>query len=246
MADFRDTKGRLQHPVESNLMGVIEFDAERILVADDYFLGLVGRSRAELERGELKWRALSAPDSAPQDDEFAQLLHSGNCVSVEKEFRRPDGIRVTVLLRCVQVVATPDWRATGIVVDLTEHKQRESVEAERRRLETVRTLAAGLAHSLNNLLTTVIGNAGLLLEFRSVADTQRLRELVTEIIFTGDQASGLAARLLAYSGQGRFLVSRADLGQLIREQVNRVEAALPPSCRFRAQLPDDLPSPLGH
>jgi PAS domain S-box-containing protein len=245
-AALSDVENRLQRLVESNLIGVIELDTERILAANDYFLGLIGRSRAELERGELKWRELSAPESAPQDDEFiAQVHRSGDCVPFEKEFCRPDGVCVPVLMRCMHVAFTPHCSATCIVVDLTERKKRERLEAERRRLNTVGDLASGLAHSLNNLLTTVIGNAGLLLELGSVGDTQRTRELVMEIISTGDKAAALATRLLAYSGQGRFVVSHADLSEVIREQVDRLEPALPPSCRLRSRLPDDLPKVFG-
>jgi two-component system cell cycle sensor histidine kinase/response regulator CckA len=245
-AELSDVENRLRRLVETDLIGVIDLDAERILAANDYFLGLIGRSRAELERGEVKWRELSAPESVAQNDEFvAQLRRSGDCVPFEREFCRPDGVRIPVALRCVQVVSTPAWRVTCVALDLTERKKRESLEAERRRLSTVGALASGLAHSLNSLLTIVIGNAGLLLEFGSVADIQGARELVTEIISTGHQAAALARGLLAYSGQGRFVVSHVDLSEVILEHVDSLEPALPPSCRLRAHLPDDLPKVFG-
>lgn len=245
-AELRELESRFRRLVDSNLMGVIEFDAERILAANDYFLAMAGRSRAELERGELRWRELSAPGSGSKDEEsLSQMLRAGDCVGIEMELCRPDGVRVPVLLRCAQVVRSQDYRAICFVVDLSDRKKQENVESERLRLDTVGVLASGLAHSLNNLLTTIMGNASLLLEYESVGASLRTRDLVSEIIATGEQAASLATRLLAYSGQGKFAVARTDLSELIRAQVERMEPSLPPTCRLRSRLPENLPQVFG-
>jgi PAS domain S-box-containing protein len=240
-AALREAEERLRQLLDSNLIGIIEIDGERILSANDYFLKMVGRSREQLEGGDLQWREMTPPECAADDEEFvAHILRSGDCVPVEKEFVRADGTRVPVLLRCAKVAQAADWRALCFVIDLTDRKKVEEFTAERLRFESVGMLAAGIAHSFNNLLTTVVGNAGLLLEQKMIAESPRHRDLVNEIIATGEQAAALASQLLAYSGQGRFVVSSANLRELIGNQLDRTRALQPPNLRLTSEIADDV------
>jgi PAS domain-containing protein len=53
---------RLERLFESNVLGIFHAGPDaRILAANDAFLATVGRSREELERGELSWIDLTAP-----------------------------------------------------------------------------------------------------------------------------------------------------------------------------------------
>jgi signal transduction histidine kinase len=49
-------------------------------------------------------------------------------------------------------------RAIGVVQDVTARKELESQMNSAQRMETVGALAAGLAHDVNNYLTTILGN----------------------------------------------------------------------------------------
>ena len=116
---------------------------------------------------------------------WPEMSRTGDCVPVEKEFYRSDGTRVPVLLRCLTVAGGADWRATCIVVDLSARRKAEALQAERLRFESVGVLAAGVAHSLNNLLTAIIGNAALLAEDETAFPGRRARDLARDIIAAG-------------------------------------------------------------
>jgi PAS domain S-box-containing protein len=242
---YRDLNHRFSRLVSGNLIGLMEFDAERILSANDAFLKLVGRTREELERGELDWRAMTPPEYRVRDEELLSKLPTDECASQEKEFYRPDGSRVRVMLNCAEIVAVPSWRASCFVLDMTDRQRLQDAMAERKRMEMVARLAAGLAHSLNNLLTTMIGNAGLLLEFRNIAESSRTRDLVSEIIATGEKLSSTAGQLLAYSGEGRFVVAPADLCDVIRKEVAQIRPSLPPRITVTEDLGQPLPAVRG-
>jgi two-component system cell cycle sensor histidine kinase/response regulator CckA len=245
-AALRDLDRRHRQLVDSDLIGIIEIDAEKILTANDSFLRMVGRSREELSRGELKWREMTPPESRPIDDEIiAQMASAGDCVPIEKEFYRSDGTRVAVLLRCLTVAGGPDWRATCVVVDLSARRKAEALEAERLRFESVGMLAAGVAHLLNNLLTAIIGNAALLLEDEAAISSRRARDLVHDIVAAGQEGANLAAQLLAYSGQGRVIVSSPDCATLIQQQVEALRPKLPANVQLKLELAENLPHVTG-
>ena len=52
---------RFRRLVDANVVGVTISDDERVLESNDAWLAIVGRTREELEAGEISWRAITAP-----------------------------------------------------------------------------------------------------------------------------------------------------------------------------------------
>ncbi len=90
--------------------------------------------------------------------------------------------------------------------DLAERQRAEAqLDAARRelaqaqKLETVGRLAGGIAHDYNNLLTTVLGYTGFLLERHLPGDPER--DDLEEILRAGERAAHLTEQLLAFGRQ---------------------------------------------
>jgi PAS domain S-box-containing protein len=239
---YRESERRFRRLVEGEMVGIIEVNASGIAEANQAFLNMLGRSRAEFETGALKWQELTPPEFANIDREKLQeLLETGECKPFEKEFVRPDGSRVPVLLASSLLAPPPEWRAICLVTDLTDRHKLQEVRAEKMRLESVGVLAAGLAHSLNNLLTAVIGNASLLVEHQMISENSRASAVVREIIESGQRAAKLTSQLLAYAGQGRFVVGEIRIRDVIEDQIQRMRPGIPENIRLTLELADDLP-----
>ena len=107
----------------------------------------------------------------------------------------------------------------GIAIDVTEVKK---AEAERRqledqmqhlqKLESLGILAGGVAHDFNNILVGVLGNAELALG--ELPEDSPTRPKIQRIVTSAERAAELVHQLLAYSGQGRFVVERLDLSRI--------------------------------
>ena len=54
---------------DANVVGVTISDGERVLEANDAWLELTGHTRAELDAGELSWRAMTPAEFGPGDDQ---------------------------------------------------------------------------------------------------------------------------------------------------------------------------------
>lgn len=238
---LREGERRYRRLLEANLLGFIELDEERILAANDVFLRIVGRTRQELERGELHWQQMTPPEYRLLDAELARALHEGGeCGPFEKEFYRPDGSRVLVLLGCATFTMAPDYRGICFVVDLTDRRELQEMRAEKLRSESVGMLAAGMAHNLNNLLTAIIGNASMLAS-EPMARYARARQTIDEIIGAGQRAAQLTAQLLAYAGRGGFVGGPANLYELLLDEAELARSTLPANVVCRLELPETLP-----
>src|SRR3954447_2608829 len=117
--------------VDANVVGVTVSDAEHVYEANDAWLRITGHTRAEQESGQLSWRAITPPEWAAADDRAMEQLASAGWVEpYEKEYTRPDGTRVPVLISGVRLDSDP-LRVVAIIIDLTD---RRTAERERERL----------------------------------------------------------------------------------------------------------------
>jgi PAS domain S-box-containing protein len=117
--------------VDANVVGVTISDDERVIEANDAWLKITGHTRAEQESGRLSWRAMTPPEWASADDHAMQALAADGWVEpYEKEYLRPDGSRVPVLISGVRLDSDP-LRVVAIIIDLTD---RRAAEREREQL----------------------------------------------------------------------------------------------------------------
>ncbi len=61
-----------------------------------------------------------------------------------------------------EVHAYPSGDGVSVLIrDITERKRNESERLTKSKIESLGTLAGGIAHDLNNILTVISGNIGL-------------------------------------------------------------------------------------
>ena len=100
-------------------------------------------------------------------------------------------------------------------------------------------LAGGIAHDFNNLLTGILGNASLALD--SSTAHIHFEPPLHEIVRASERAAGLTRQMLAYSGQGKFVLGRMDLSELVRETISLVHSSIPRSVTVELHVSDRLP-----
>ncbi len=142
-AALRESEARFRSVLESNLIGILVWDAQgNVRDANDAFLGMLGYTREDARSGRLSWRDITPPEYAAQDDRaLEQIRRTGSCPPFEKEYVRRDGSRVPVLLGAIALEEHDD-RGVCFVLDLTEKKRIEALLAQSERyLERAQELA---------------------------------------------------------------------------------------------------------
>jgi PAS domain S-box-containing protein len=104
-------------------------------------------------------------------------------------------------------------RMVGTVQDITERRQLEEELRQSQKMEAIGRLAGGIAHDLNNALTTIAGYAELALG--EVAPGHPARHDVEEIRRAAERAGSVTRQLLAFSRK-RLLEPRVfDLSETV-------------------------------
>jgi two-component system NtrC family sensor kinase len=129
--------------------------------------------------------------------------------------------------RVLRIAAAPmrgEGAAPWVVVlveDVTEQEQLESQLIQSEKMAAVGQLVSGVAHELNNPLTSVAGLAEFLLE--QPAPTARDRDHLRVIREQADRATKIVRNLLTFARQGPAEVERYQLNELVERTVSLVE-----------------------
>ncbi len=137
-------------------------------------------------------------------------------------------------------------RLVAVTSDITERKRGEAERAaldsqllEAQKWESLGVLAGGVAHDFNNILTVVLGSAGL--ARRTLPAPSPAIGYLDQIEQACRRAADLCRQLLAYAGRGHLATGTTDLNQLIRSSAALLGVPTSKSARIQFNLAEDLP-----
>ncbi|MBS3821594.1 MAG: response regulator, partial [Phycisphaerae bacterium] len=222
----------------------------RLVLMNNRFVEMTGRSREELLACENLDRLMTVEDPAGTWQRWLDLLREGKPFTGRGSWKRPDGRENWFDWSAARVMIDGEVHVVGMDRDVTEHvlaeRQRRELEAQvqhAQKLESLGVLAGGIAHDFNNLLVAMLGNADLALMELDESSSARLG--IEEVKKAALRASDLTNQMLAYSGRGSFAIRPLDLNDLVRQMAHLLEVSIskktvlrfdldPALCRFQA------------
>ncbi len=129
----------------------------------------------------------------------------------------------------------------GIFWDITEHKLAEQERRELRehlyrmqKLESIGTLAGGVAHDFNNILAIIMSYGGLLENELEKDDSSR--EYVQNILEAAKKAAVLTSGLLAFSRKEAIDTKPIDLNEVVKKMGSIIPGLLDEDITFKTVL----------
>ncbi|MGE5341633.1 MAG: ATP-binding protein [Candidatus Omnitrophota bacterium] len=161
----------------------------------------------------------------PEDRENFQkeIEKNGYVKDYEVEVRRKDGKTLVVLLTVtlVQNEAGDVVAYRGIMRDITQKKKLEEQLERIQKMEAIGTLAGGVAHDLNNILSGLTSYPELLL--LQIPQESPLRKPLQTIKRTGEKAAAVVQDLLTLSRRGVAVNEVVNLNDIIRDYLSSPE-----------------------
>jgi len=224
---LKESEEKYRNLVQHAPAGIYEFDMEafRFTSVNDVMCEYTGFSRVEFL--EMDPYALISKESK---DTLNQLINrvyreTPRELSAEYELTRKNGKKFWVLSnsRFFYKDGAPK-RAMAVVHDLTESKKAEAekkaLEAKlqnARKLELLGTLAGGVAHDLNNILSGIVSYPDLLLLDLDADST--LRKPLLTIKQSGLKASAIVQDLLTLARRNVAIKNVIDLNKFVKDFV---------------------------
>lgn len=177
---------RIRRLVDSNIVGVFITDFSGVVQeANDAFLQLVGSTQDDLANGQIRWDRMTPPEYHALDVQAMETLtKTGTCAPWEKEFIRPDGSRVPVLIGVALFEMGAD-DCICLVIDLTLQKSaelelkaaRDSADAANRAKSM---FLANMSHEIRTPMNAIMGMTDLVLESSLTREQQEQLEIVRQ------------------------------------------------------------------
>ncbi|MCP5054429.1 MAG: HAMP domain-containing protein [bacterium] len=133
----------------------------------------------------------------------------------------------------VSVTETVEGKIYTVMLrDMTPHleleKEKQILEDQLRqsqKMETIGTLAGGVAHDFNNILTPIMGYAEMTLDL--MPQESQIREWVQNIIYSCDRARELVRQILIFSQKGETDFQLVDMAELVKNGMKTAGYTIP-------------------
>lgn len=123
--------------------------------------------------------------------------------------------------------------------DSTEKKQLESQFLRAQRMESLGTLAGGIAHDLNNVLTPILSSAQLLLMHPTLRDDKK-QQLLRTVESSARRGADLVKQVLSFARGVEGKRTVLQIRHLISEIQSIAMETFPRSIELQSNLSDDL------
>ncbi|MET0263324.1 MAG: PAS domain-containing protein [Rariglobus sp.] len=209
----------------------------------DSFCTLFGYAREDIS-SELSWwsERIHADDRDRVSHSLNDTIHNPAKTSWTEEYRylRKDGVYAIVEDRghVIRDAAGIGIRMVGGMTDITEHKKLLNQYLRSQRMESIGTLAGGIAHDLNNVLAPILMSVDLL---RLNATDPSTLKILNTVEQSARRGADLVRQVLTFArgaDGGRHVAIKIE--HLIKDVARIAEETFHRAIRTRVELGKDL------
>jgi PAS domain S-box-containing protein len=229
---IREQAALLDRAHDAILVGDLE---KRILFWSQGAERLYGWTKAEA-LGRRTTDLLFTEDETNNDEGSLHLLFEKGDWSGELRHRTKNGKEVVVQSRWTLVRDGTSGEPKSILMintDVTEKKQLEMAFLRAQRIESIGTLAGGVAHDLNNVLTPILLAVETLLAHKV---DERTHDLLVMIESNAKRGADMANQVLTFARGAEGSHVLLDPRRLIKEVEKIVRGTFPPSVQLQTKL----------
>jgi len=171
---------------------------------------------------------------------FKTFVETGEVHEAELKLQRKDGSVIDVSLN---VSAVRDEQGNilysrSIWRDITDRKRLEAQLHEAKTMESIATLAGGIAHEFNNALYGITGNIELLkMDLPSTEEVSRYLKPMSE---SARRMVRLTDQLLAYAQGGKYRSQTISLNNFVDDTLPLIQHWIKPNIRVETDLPGNI------
>ncbi len=119
-------------------------------------------------------------------------------------------------------------------IDTTSVRRLESELQQSRKMESLGTLAGGIAHEINNILGIILGNAELAAEY--IPYRNPASDCVKEITDASLRAKDVVRQIMSFARRGYTEKRAIQISSVIRDTVKLISSTIPKSIKIKEKI----------
>jgi two-component system cell cycle sensor histidine kinase/response regulator CckA len=221
---LRESEERYRILSEESPVGIALIDQEgSYTYINPKFTEIFGYTYEDIQKGR-DWFRKAYPDTEYRDNAISTWIND------QKEYRTEEARPRTFTVTCKDgeertIHSKPVMMKSGdqlvIYEDVTEKQRLEAQLQRAKTMETLGTLAGGVAHDLNNILSGLVSYPDLLL--MQLPEDSPLRKPLSTIQNSGQKAAAIVEDLLTLARRGVPTMEAVDLNEIIGEYLKSPE-----------------------
>ncbi|MGE0354040.1 MAG: PAS domain S-box protein [Gemmatimonadales bacterium] len=154
----------------------------------------------------------------------------------ETQLRRQDGteFRANVVITALRDHGGHPRGFALVTRDVTERRKLEEQLRQAQKMEAIGTLAGGVAHDFNNILSAIIGYAELI--HGATGAPESVKADAAELLTAADRGREMIERILAFSRRDEQKRRPLDLGAAVNDSLKLLRATLPSTIQLEARI----------
>jgi len=198
--------------------GLMELDRDsRVVYANPAAAAVFGRSEAELLLQDF-FAVFGAENTPALEQLKKKAVDTGRVVNIDSPLAW-EGKRIE--LKMIPVDAAHHHPILVVISDVTRQKMLEAQLQRAQKMEALGTLAGGVAHDLNNILSGIVGYPDLIL--MQLPDDSPLRKPIKAIQESGKKAAAIVQDLLTLARRGVATREVVNLNRLVDQYLKSPE-----------------------
>jgi len=229
-----------QQLFENSPEGIVLLDEEnRILNANNAFERMFNYSLEELKEKNVDEFIVPA-DKHEEALQLSKDAMEGKSIQKDSIRKRKDGSLIDVIVIAYPILINGKRVGEyGMYVDISErrHLQEQLIHAQR--MESIGTLAGGVAHDFNNILGIIMGHTTLM-EQLPQEPSHQMKSLQTVLQAT-QRGATLVRQLLTFARKNQVYVESVKVETAVQEVLKLLTETLPKTITLTTRVQQSLP-----
>ncbi len=197
------------------------------------YLNLLGLEKGTLLKHQELMESIHIDDKARVKEHIKETLKNPNSLNIQFRIIKKDNTIIHVNIVANHFYDSNDNPLTtvGVIQDITtqvamgiEKMKLEEFISKKQRLESIGTLASGVAHEINNPLNGILNYGQLILDTENVDNTTKV--YAKEIIRESERVATIVKNLLDFSRQNNQAHSYANIEDIIRKTTSLINTII--------------------